>query len=177
MNKLNLFRIKIDLGDILLEPISRFDAEEIFTGFDYSIGRYLYPSPPKDIGETFQFIDSAIRTMEQGSNIQLVIRDSRTYEFLGCVGLHNIDLDAPELGVWLKKSAQGQHIGRRAVQGLYSWACRNLPHKGFIYPVDIDNVPSRKIAESLDGVVVKQYREVTKDKRVLNVVEYFIPTI
>jgi len=175
MYKKNLFRIKIDLGDILLEPISRFDAEDIFRGFDDSIARYLYPSPPKDMAETFRFIDSAMMTMEQGLNIQLVIRDSRTFEFFGCVGLHSLNLDAPELGVWLKKSVHGQHIGRRAVQALYMWACGNLPHRGFIYPVDVDNIPSRKIAESLNGVITKQYREVTKDKRILNVIEYYIP--
>jgi len=78
-----------------------------------------------------------------------VILDKNTQEFFGCVGLHIKNPVAPELGIRIKKSAFGKKIGREAVAGLTNRARENLDFEYLFYPVDRDNIGSRKIAESL----------------------------
>ena len=150
---MDLMKISIIKDNIKLRPIRAEDKNDIFNEFTDEIVTYMIPPVPKDIDETIDFIESSIATMEAGLNIQLCITDNDTGEFLGCIGLHRIDKDIPEFGIWLKKGAQGKKIGRKSIKMLYEYACDNLDHKTFKYPVDKKNIPSRKIPESLGGIV------------------------
>lgn len=148
---MDLMKIRIQEKGIRLRPIVLEDKEDIFKEFTKDIVTYMYPPVPKDIDDTIDFIESSIATMEAGLNIQLCITDSNTGEFLGCVGLHRIDKDVPEFGIWIKKDAFGRGVGKKSVKMLYDFACQNLEHKTFKYPVDKRNIASRKIPESLGG--------------------------
>lgn len=92
-----------------------------------------------------------------GNNLQLVILKP-SGEFLGCCGLHGqANPKIPEFGIWLKKDAHGFGYGKEAIHGLYSWATQNLQAEYYIYPVDRNNIASRKIPESLGGVIINEY--------------------
>lgn len=67
------------------------------------------------------------------------------------VGIHNLDTLTPEFGIWLKNTAHSHGFGREAVQGVYDTYCKL--YSKFIYMVDERNISSRKIAESLGGIV------------------------
>ena len=64
------------------------------------------------------------------------------------------DSVSPELGLWLKESAHGQGFGREVVAALVKWGHATLGKGSFIYPVAIQNVASRRIAENLHGEII-----------------------
>jgi len=167
-------KIEIKNENIKLRPITIEDKDDIFSEFTKDIVTYMYPPVPKDIDETIDFIESSIATMEAGLNIQLCITDSKTDEFLGCVGLHRIDKDIPEFGIWLKKSVHGKGIGRKSTEMLYDYACQNLEHKTYKYPVDKRNIASRKIPESLGGIEYSYEAHERPEGKPLDIVVYHI---
>lgn len=171
---MNLMKMEIIKENIKLRPITIEDKDDIFKEFTKEIVTYMYPPVPKSIDETIDFIESSIATMEAGLNIQLCITDSNTGEFLGCVGLHRIDMEIPEFGIWLKKSAQGRGIGRKSTQILYDFACQNLEHKIYKYPVDKRNTSSRKIPQSLGGFEYSYEMHERPEGEPLDIVVYHI---
>jgi len=87
----------------------------------------------------------------------MAILDAETVQFSGVCAIHGKEQgETAELGVWVKKSAQGKKFGHEAVALLVQWAKDNLALSHLIYPVDKSNIPSRKIAESLGGIVVSE---------------------
>jgi len=96
-------------------------------------------------------------------------------EFLGCCGLHGREKwTTPELGIWLKKTAHGNRFGQSAIGLLVTWASENLNIDYFIYPVDRENVPSRKIPELLGGTIFKEVKVKTHSGAILDEVIYKI---
>jgi [ribosomal protein S5]-alanine N-acetyltransferase len=93
---------------------------------------------------------------------------------LGCTGIHEIHSKNPELGIWLKKSVQGQGYGLETMTALKRWADENLDYEYLIYGVDQANIPSRRIPEKLGGRIVNKYNKTNLSGRVLHLVEYRI---
>ena len=178
----NLQNITIETERLLLVPITMQYAEEIFKEFSPEITTYMAPKPAKDILETKKFIQDSIQTMNAWINYQTVILDKKTKEFLGCAWLHLDNPKAPELGIRIKKSAFGKKIGKEAITGLEERAQKNMNFEYLFYPVDKDNIWSRKIAESIWWIVQKDSngKEIVKVKETmdpnkkLNGVEYRI---
>jgi RimJ/RimL family protein N-acetyltransferase len=75
-------------------------------------------------------------------------------ECLGVAGLEEVDRPTPELGIWLKEAAHGHGYGTEAVSAVAKWAMKTLAKDRFLYPVAIENVASRRIAEKLNGEIV-----------------------
>ncbi|MBI4100302.1 GNAT family N-acetyltransferase [Candidatus Microgenomates bacterium] len=166
--------ITIEFEKLSLVPISRNFADQIFQEFTDEITVFMYPKSPATIEETYDFIDKALQSMQNDQELQMVVIDKQTGEFLGCAGLHSINSETPELGIWIKKSAHGQKYGREAVTALVNWARENLNYKYLKYPVDKNNIASRKIPESLGGVVEDEYIKTTPEGKKLDEVEYRI---
>lgn len=91
---------------------------------------------------------------EDRTDLSLVVRRADSGECLGVTGLDGIDLPCPEIGIWIKEAAHGQGYGREAVRAVAEWASGTLGKEGFIYPVAVQNIPSRRVAEILGGKVV-----------------------
>ncbi len=171
---MNLFDIKIESDRLMQLPIKLEHGEDIFAHFTIEITKYMYPKPADDISETLAWIKSSIKAMEKGKNIQLVIFKKDTGEFMGCTGLHDVEGKTPELGVWTKKSSHGNGYGREAITALFDWACENIKFDDILYPVDKRNIASRKIPESLGGIVVKEYKRKNSAGFELDMAEYRI---
>lgn len=173
---LNLDEVSIATDRLVLRPITHQFAEIIFQEFTPEINRFMFPASPKEIGETTAFISSAIALRQKNAELVTVILGRETNEFLGVCGLHSRkDPEEPEFGIWLKKGAHGSGYGREAIHALYDWACNSLEVAAFIYPVDKANTPSRKIPESLQGVIVGEVMAPTMGGGVLDKVIYRIP--
>ena len=171
---MNFFDICIESDRLRLVPIELEYAQKIFRHMNKDVTKYMYPKPADDISETTAWIKSARARMEAGTNVQLVILKKDTDEFLGCAGLHSVDQKTPELGVWVKKKAHGNGYGREAITALFYWACENIEFDYVLYPVDKRNIASRKIPESLGGVIKKEYKEKNMAGFELTEVEYRI---
>ncbi|MEH1915888.1 GNAT family N-acetyltransferase [Nostoc sp.] len=111
---------------------------------------------------------------ENHTDLVLVILKKDGLEFLGICEVGGIDTQTPELGIWLKKSAHGHGFGREAINALKDWVDKNLQYNYLSYPVDKRNIPSRKIAESLEGKVFREFQQINKSGDLLDEVEYRI---
>ena len=171
MNTSNLI---IETKNLVITPIRLNFKDEIFKEFTPQIATYMSPQPAQDIQGTIDFIQESIRENEKGTNYQAVVLDKHTHEFLGAAGLHHINTEAPELGIWIKKSAHGHGYGKEAMVALKTWADDNLHYEYLRYPVDKDNIPSRKIPEFLGGQIFKEYTEENMIGKILNLLEYRI---
>jgi RimJ/RimL family protein N-acetyltransferase len=160
---------------VLLRPISERDTWQIFENFTAEVTRYMVPQPSDRVEDTIQFIRRSLAAMERGENLQLVIVDKASGEFLGGCGLHGKGAPrTPELGIWLKAAAHGNGYGREAITALVQWAEQNLLYDYLIYPVDRGNIPSRKIPESLGGEIFEETMCSRQDGSNLDIVVYHI---
>jgi [ribosomal protein S5]-alanine N-acetyltransferase len=170
----SLTNVRIESGRLLQVPISMMHADEIFKEFSDEVTLYMSPPTPAVLGDTVSFIESAIVSLKEGTNLQMVILDKVTGEFLGCSGVHDLDRPIPELGIWLKKGAHGRKLGMEAVSSLISWAWANLECEFLSYPVDRRNTPSRRIPEAHGGIPVKEWKVKKQNGFVLELAEYRI---
>lgn len=91
-----------------------------------------------------------------------------TAEFLGIAGLHNLNNDMPELGIWTKISSHGNHYGREAIGGLIEYA-KEQGYTKLIYPVDKKNIASKKIPLFYGGeLIISNNLVITPDGRTLD---------
>ena len=170
----DLTNIVIETDRLRLLSTSEDFVNDIFTEFTKDITKFMLPKSPSAVDETLNFIKTSREKMSQGEELQVVILNIATGEFLGHGGISKLSTDTPELGIWIKRSAHGNKYGREAVGGLKEWAVNNLKFKYLMYPVDKRNVASRKIAESLGGVIGAEYKENNMSGDLLDQVEYRI---
>jgi RimJ/RimL family protein N-acetyltransferase len=152
---LDFLLTRIEGERIALSPISFEHAKDIFHEFTEDITRYMVPKPLDEITYAYEFIETSRENMKAGLEAVFAITEISSGDFIGICALHGNEApETPELGIWIKKSAHGKKLGREAICRLVKWAKDSLDILYFIYPVDRDNIPSRKIAESLGGVVL-----------------------
>ena len=98
-----------------------------------------------------------ISAMATGTDLHFVIRLKDDGEFLGRAGLHAIGNAEPELGIWIKETAQSRGFGSEAIAALAAWAAPRFGIANFvrIWPVAEENVRSRRLAETLGGVPIR----------------------
>jgi len=159
---------------LLLKSICLDYKEHIFKEFNSQVTTYMLPKPAETIKETVDFIESSMKSNSEGTNFQTVVVSKDTGEFLGCGGLHHIDTKTPELGVWIKVSAHGHGYGKEVMHAIKKWADEHLNYEYLLYPVDKENIPSRKIPESMNGKIEKEYQETNLSGAVLHILEYRI---
>ncbi|USN58920.1 MAG: GNAT family N-acetyltransferase [Candidatus Peribacteria bacterium] len=166
--------IIIETKNLLLQPITLDYKEEIFKEFTPEITTYMFPKSPDKIEETIEFIETAMKENEEGSNFQVVVLNKATKEYLGNAGIHNINTKTPELGIWIKKSAHGNAYGKEAMIAFKEWADKNLDYKYILYPVVDVNYASKRIPEFLGGKIFREYDEENMSGRNQHLLEYRI---
>jgi RimJ/RimL family protein N-acetyltransferase len=133
---------------LILKPISPEYAEDIFREFDDNVTKYMSRGPNESLESTNEFVEKSLAGTKRGEKAQLVVTD-RDGDFLGLTSVERANTKTPELGLWLKESAQGQGFGPELIFALYKWATENLDVDYFVYRADKENVGSWKIAEKL----------------------------
>jgi RimJ/RimL family protein N-acetyltransferase len=130
------------------------DAAEVFAAVTPTLTRFMAFEPSPSLAAFADIWKAWLPQMAAGTELFLVLRLKPSGEFLGIAGLHALDNPEPETGIWIKESAHGLGYGREAVATAIAWAARELGAQAFIYPVVEENGRSRRLAESLGGVVV-----------------------
>lgn len=160
---------------ILLVPISEKYADEIFDEFTDEITNLMVPETPSHIDKIHEFIRTSNENMDTNTDLTFAVVSKISDEFMGVCGLHGKSSpDQPILGIWLKKNAHGEHLGQEAIKILADWARSNLIFDFMVYPCDRDNIPSRKIAEKLNGTIFSTGEVTSMSGRTLNEVAYKI---
>jgi [ribosomal protein S5]-alanine N-acetyltransferase len=174
----DLLSLTIEDDRLRLVAISSEFERDIFNEFTSAITHYMFPLPASNIEETRDFIAKSRLGMKNGNDLTLIILIEETEEFLGCCSLHGENnVRQPELGIWIKQSAHGHGYGRAAIHLLVDWACHNIAFDHLVYPVDRQNIASRKIPESLGGKIVAELQMETPSGKILDTVIYRIDRI
>jgi [ribosomal protein S5]-alanine N-acetyltransferase len=171
----NLFSVVIETPRLVMRPVSRAYAAQIFAAFTPEVCRHMFPQPPSQIAETLDFINCSRTAMAAGEEFAVTVFARADGSFLGGAGLHDLSSGVPEAGIWIKLAAHGHGFGFEAVEGLISWAAQTLGAHEIRYPVMIENWPSRRIPERLGGTIVREFRKPNAAGVMRDVVEYIIP--
>lgn len=171
---MNLETLVLKTRRLKLVPIDLKFKGAISNSFTPEIAKYMGPQPTGELKDIITFISTGMDGLKFGTNLQMVIVSKKKREFIGCVGLHNLLTQKPELGIWVKKDAHGNGYGMEAINGLIKWARKNLVFDYLRYPVDRNNFSSRRIPEHNKGVIMKEYKEINDIGNELDIVEYWI---
>ncbi|HWR19583.1 MAG TPA: GNAT family N-acetyltransferase [Clostridia bacterium] len=135
---------------LTLVPISDVHAEAYFKEFTHEITRYLFPKPFSCVKNVRKFISDAQAFRVLGEELVLVLLDVEG-AFLGSLEARNLTSPTPEVGLWLKKDAQGLGYGKEALTTLLQFLRENAEIDFFVYEADRRNPASMKLAASLGG--------------------------
>ena len=147
--------IQIDSPRLLIKPFTANDADATFACITPSLTRHMAWEPPASRHEFDDVWQSWIPSIDDGSDYVFAIRQRADGSFLGLAGLHRVSTESPELGIWIREDRHRNGFGREAVTLVAHWATRTIGCASFSYPVAEENSPSRRIAESLGGVIVE----------------------
>jgi RimJ/RimL family protein N-acetyltransferase len=173
----------VDLGAIeltserlVLKPCRPEDTPEVFAPITPTLARWMSWEPARSIEELETVFAAMAERTAAGREVALVARRAADGEFLGMTGLNALDTAEPETGIWIKESAHRQGFGRECVTAVLGFAGEVLGLPALVYPVVEENLPSRRLAQSLGGVIVGA-RILTKPSGLRRpMVVYRIPT-
>lgn len=158
--------IHIESNRLSIRPFAASDADATFSCITPSLTRFMAWDPPACRADFDSVWQSWLPAIDDGSDFVFAVRQRNDGGFLGLAGLHRVRTESPELGIWIREECHGQGFGREAVCAVAQWASRTLGAESFIYPVAEQNFPSRRIAESLCGVILER-RETPKYRSVV----------
>ena len=156
---------------LTLKPFTATDADDTYQQITPTLTRFMSWEPPETRQDFDQIWQRWLEQIKNGEELICVIRKNENQEFLGIVGFHHVQSNTPEIGIWIREDRHGLGFGPEAVRTLVTWASKKFNIQHFIYPVAIENMASRKIAESLGGIA--QYVE---QQPKYKAVTYFIPS-
>jgi len=129
------------------------DADEVFKCITPAITTFMPWEPPVSFSEYKAQLEKRLRA-KKPYDFSFVIRLRNNMECVGLASLEDTHTASPELGLWLKETAQRHGYGRETVEAIAQWACSTLGKEGFIYPVAVQNMRSRRIAEAFHGEII-----------------------
>ncbi|HBV17889.1 GNAT family N-acetyltransferase [Chryseobacterium carnipullorum] len=163
--------IRIKTDRLLLQPVEEWYVDDINTYFTSEITRYMPFNPEGDRNDILKFVEDSKRSLSDNTDLVMVVIDSKN-NFLGCCGIHNITEESVELGLWLKKSAQGIGLGTEIIKALIEFLENNFTFKYILYPIDQNNTASRKIPEKLGFRPYTKYKRYKTQSSFLHIIEY-----
>jgi ribosomal-protein-alanine N-acetyltransferase len=132
-----------------LKPANPKDATTVFPEWTAEICQYMITAPPATLADCEAFLAARQADQIQGIALSFTIWEDK--EFIGMCSATNLQTERPELDLWIKKSAQGQGHGLKALKALISELKKHHPHDSFIYTVAAPNQASHRLAEKCGG--------------------------
>ena len=159
------------MNRLRLKLIHKKYIDEININFTKEVTKYMPFNPSGKRMEIENFVKNSLKCFEEKTDIVFVVLD-RNEIFIGCCGIHHINPESVELGLWLKENSQSQGFGTEVISSLINFIEQNFKVNYIIYPVDKENIKSRKIPEKLGFKEFKTYSKQKDDSVNLNIVEY-----
>jgi RimJ/RimL family protein N-acetyltransferase len=147
---MNLLKVKIETERTLIKPISYDFTEEI--------SREYIPKSNECIEKSRQMIKESLNGIKNGSNLQMVIVNKDTNEFIGLIGLHEINTMEPFIEIWIKKASRKMGYGLEAQNGLLEWADMNIEFNYIYYSLRKKTIVKRKTSGDNILKPVKGYK-------------------
>jgi [ribosomal protein S5]-alanine N-acetyltransferase len=174
---MDLSQTSLETSRLLLVPKSTAHANCIFLEYREPVTRYLNHAQPENLSLLLEQIEEQKAAMKTGQALFLSVLSKGSEEFLGCFSLENLGSAHPELGGWLKESAQGNRYAQEAAGKIKQWADSHIAYRHLLWPCAVENIASRKLAESLGGYVLREYDKRISDGEELPYAEYAIPRL
>ncbi|CAI0831552.1 MULTISPECIES: GNAT family N-acetyltransferase [Serratia] len=163
MNHSDLSQCRVDTDRLLIAPFTAADADDVYQAITPTLTRFMN-FEPEESPEAFANVwQGWLPLIREGEEAMFIARLRDGKGFVGMGGVHNLHSATPELGIWVKESLHGQGYGREIVQAMALWASERYRPQHFLYPVAEQNAPSRRIAESLGGVVAGRRENIKYD--------------
>ncbi|MCH7313467.1 GNAT family N-acetyltransferase [Acinetobacter sp. ANC 3882] len=153
-----------------LFPFQMDDLVDIYPCVTTTLTRYMAWEPAQSFAEIEQIGQTWLIAESNHTDRHFVLRDKRDQVFIGLIGIHHLDTATPELGLWIREDFHQQGFAKEAILEVFRWASAHISAQYFLYPVAIENQPSRKLAEFLGGTVAGY-----KTERKYEAVIYHIP--
>ncbi len=138
--------LEIRTERLVIQPFRDEFLEDYYREFTDEITRYQYPDAFPDPETARSLVHGFVADMEQGDMLELVIL-TPSGEFLGSMEAFGIREETPEVGLWLKRGAQGKGYGYEALKGLLDHLSAKGAYKHYVYEVDVRNLPSVRMVE------------------------------
>lgn len=97
-------------------PFGKMYLKPYCEAFTNEMTRYQYPDSFSDIEAANEVLSAFVSDMRQGNMLEMVLL-ARDGAFLGSIEVFGLKEETPEIGLWLKKSAQGAGFGMRRSKG------------------------------------------------------------
>lgn len=143
------------------ELLSMKYIQEIFKELTDEVTKYLRVSTPKNIEQEENWIRDSKEKYEKGENINFIVTDTQG-DFVGICWVEKLKTKTPELWLWLKQSARGKWYGKEMIKTIIKRVQEHSDFDYLIYRAHVDNIATRKIAESFGWVI--QLDEKWKEK-------------
>lgn len=138
---------RLESERLALELVSVQWLDEIMAEIRGNVAKYFVNFADKNELQTW--INENRRLFGRGEKLEMVMLRKTDGEFLGMVSIRNIGI-APEIGVWVKVSAQGQGLAKEALDGLLSWyRIKNGVQEKVKYVVEKGNSASVALAQKM----------------------------
>lgn len=163
--------------DLLLRSLEPGDGAALFEAVDASRA-HLAPWMPwvdqhGDAQDSERYCRQSRGRWLLSQDFVIGIFDAASGRVLGTSGFHlrhgPVSLGIAEIGMWIRADAAGRHLGRRVLGLLLAWGFRQWPWQRIVWQCDVDNLPSRRVAEAcglrLEGVFLSDDLKVDRVTR------------
>ena len=128
------------------------DLADIYPCVTTTLTRYMIWEPAQSFKELEQIGQKWLIAETNYTDRHFVLRDKETHLFIGLIGVHHLHTSTPEFGLWIRENYHNQGFAKEAIYEVFRWAS-NHPIQYFLYPVAVENQPSRKLAAFLGGII------------------------
>ncbi|MGN9865287.1 GNAT family N-acetyltransferase [Bacillus swezeyi] len=150
---------------LILRKMTRGDAENLLEIFLDPKAMKYYPST-KDKKQTFAWIDWTLENYEKHEVGLWVAEDKQTGEFLGQCGIIPQEVEGSsemEIGYLFKRRVWGSGYATEAAAACKRYGFEELRHAKLISLIDVNNTPSRKVAERIGMTLEKNIHKWGKE--------------
>lgn len=145
--------------------------DEINISFTKKITEFMPFNPAGDRTEITKFVENSKKNLLEKKEVVFVVLNSEK-EFIGCCGIHNINHESVEIGLWLKEDFQSKGLGTEITNCLINYIEEKFKINYITYPVDKNNIRSRRIPEKLGFEQYRTYKKHKDELTYLNIIEY-----
>jgi len=152
MDFIMINEVEIKTERLLLRPIDKKDADEIFSYRSDSITNQYQGWIPESIDDVYAFIKKVSPTINVADSwFQFVIIEAKSHEIIGDLGIHFLDSDnkQAELGCTLDKKMHGKGYASEAMKGVIDYLFNVLDKHRIIGSIDPLNLRSIALVERL----------------------------
>lgn len=172
---MDLTKVTIETDRLLLVPVGDEHVEEIHAYYRLPLTKYMNHLSAGTMEELKERHKKWRKQLKDGERLFMAVTLRDTGAFLGCFAIDHIGEKNPEMGGWLKADAQGKGYGKEAVAAMREWANSNIEYEHMLWPCAIENVASCGLAESLGGVIHREYDKQMVNGAVWPARDYWIP--